>query len=122
MLRVGSNLRLLFTLPTAVLAYVFARPIAHAFHNDSLLWPVRLSAGLIFCASVYEFQEQFLIGLNRHSVVSRVRSTMLGLRIASTTAVVALGLGTVAILSGYVGAWLVGIFVFSVLLAVSSPT
>ena len=116
LLKVSSNLRLAFTLPTALATYLFAPQIAHAFRNDVLLWPVRLSAGLVFCASVYEFQEQFLIGLNRHAVVSRVRAAMLSLRIVATVAVVAAGMGTIGILCGYVGAWIVGIVVFSILL------
>jgi O-antigen/teichoic acid export membrane protein len=116
LLSVSSNLRLAFTLPTSLVTYFFAPQIAHAFHDDALLWPVRLAAGLVFCASVYEFQEQFLIGLNRHATVSRVRTAMLSLRVVATVGVVAAGMGAVAILSGYVGAWIVGIAVFSILL------
>ncbi len=116
LIRTGSNLRLAFTLPTSVATYVLAPVIAHLFHNDDLLWPVRVSAGIIFCASVYEFQEQFLVGLNRHATVSRVRATMLSARIIATAAVVAAGMGAVAILCGYIAAWLVGIAAFSLLL------
>lgn len=116
LLTVSADLRLAFTLPTSLATYFFAPQIAHAFHSDGLVWPVRLSAGLVFCASVYEFQEQFLIGLNRHAIVSRVRTAMLSLRIVATIAVVAAGMGTMAILSGYIGAWLVGIVAFWLLL------
>lgn len=116
LLRTGSNLRLAFTLPTAVATYFLAPVVARAFHNPDLLWPVRASAGIIFCASVYEFQEQFLIGLNRHATVSRVRATMLSARVIATAAVVAAGMGAVSILFGYIAAWLVGIVAFSILL------
>ncbi len=116
LLRTGSNLRLAFTLPTSLATYFLAPLIAHWFHNDALLWPVRLAAGVIFCASVYEFQEQFLIGLNRHATVSRVRALMLSMRVVATTIVVAAGMGVVAILWGYIAAWLVGIAAFSILL------
>ncbi|MCI0450776.1 MAG: flippase [Candidatus Latescibacteria bacterium] len=116
LLSTASNLRLLFTLPTSVATYVLAPQIAHWFHEDSLVWLVRVSAGIVFCASVYEFQEQFLVGLNRHATVSRVRAAMLSTRVVATGAVVALGLGAVAILIGYVAAWLVGIAAFSMLL------
>ncbi len=112
----ASNLRLLFTLPTSVATYFLAPQIAHWFHEDSLVWLVRVAAGVVFCASVYEFQEQFLVGLNRHATVSRVRAAMLSSRVVLTGAVVALGLGAVAIVIGYVAAWLVGIAAFSILL------
>jgi O-antigen/teichoic acid export membrane protein len=112
----ASNLRLIFTLPTSVATYFLAPNIAHWFHEDALVGLVRVSAGIIFCASVYEFQEQFLVGLNRHQTVSRVRATMLSARVVATAAVVTAGLGAVAILIGYVAAWLVGIAAFSFLL------
>jgi O-antigen/teichoic acid export membrane protein len=65
---------------------------------------------------VYEFQEQFLIGLNRHATVSRVRTLMLSSRVVATAAIVIAGLGAFAILAGYVAAWLVGIAAFTLLL------
>jgi O-antigen/teichoic acid export membrane protein len=116
LLRIASNLRLAFTLPTALLTYFFAPQIAELLHDVSLTAAVRISAAIIFCASIYEFQEQFLVGLNRHNTVSRIRATMLSLRLISTVAVVAIGLGAVAILAGYVAAWLIGIAAFSLLL------
>ena len=116
LLRIASNLRLAFTLPTALLTYFFAPQIAGLLHDVALTGAVRISAAIIFCASIYEFQEQFLVGLNRHNTVSRIRATMLSLRLISTIAVVAIGLGAVAILVGYVAAWLVGIAAFSLLL------
>lgn len=122
LLRIASNLRLAFTLPTALLTYFFAPQIAVLLHDASLTDAVRISAAIIFCASIYEFQEQFLVGLNRHATVSRVRAMMLSLRLISTIAVVAIGLGAVAILWGYVAAWLVGIVAFSLLLRRFLPT
>ncbi len=116
LLKAGSDLRLWFTLPTAALTYLLAPQIAHWFHEEKLVWLVRVSAGVVFCASVYEFQEQFLIGLNRHATVSRVRALMLSSRCVATAAIVIAGLGAFAILAGYVAAWLVGIVAFSFLL------
>jgi O-antigen/teichoic acid export membrane protein len=116
LLSTGSNLRLALALPTSLVTYFLAPAIAGWFNNESLLWPVRVSAGIIFCASIYEFQEQFLIGLNRHATVSRVRATMLSARTVATAAVVAAGMGVTAIMLGYVAAWLVGIVAFSILL------
>jgi O-antigen/teichoic acid export membrane protein len=116
LLTVGANLRLWFTLPTSIATYLLAPQIAHWFHEESMVWLVRVSAGIVFCASVYEFQEQFLIGLNRHSTVSRVRTLMLSSRVVITTAVVAAGLGAASILLGYVAAWVIGMVVFWFLL------
>ncbi len=116
LLKAGADIRLLFTLPTAVLTFILAPQIAHWFHEESMVWLVRVSAGVIFCASVYEFQEQFLVGLNRHATVSRVRTVMLSSRCIATAGIVIAGLGAFAILAGYVAAWLVGIVAFSLLL------
>jgi O-antigen/teichoic acid export membrane protein len=116
LLRIASNLRLAFTLPTALICYVFAAQIAKLFHNMDLVPSVRISAAIIFCASIYEFQEQFLVGLNRFEIVSRVRGTMLFARFVSNVAIVAMGMGAVAILMGYVAAWLIGIAAFSLML------
>lgn len=122
LLTVGANLRLWFTLPTSVATYILAPQIAHWFHEDSLVWLVRVSSGIVFCASVYEFQEQFLIGLNRHATVSRVRTLMLSSRVIITAAVVAAGLGAAWLLLGYIAAWAVGMAVFWFLLRRYLPT
>jgi len=116
LLRIASNLRLAFTLPTALACYFLAPWIADKFHNHDLTSSVRIAAAIIFCASIYEFQEQFLVGLNRFAVVSRVRATMLSARLISNVIIVALGMGAVAFLVGYVAAWLIGIAAFSLLL------
>lgn len=116
LLRIASNLRLAFTLPTALACYFFAPQIADKFHNPDLTSSVKIAAAIIFCASIYEFQEQFLVGLNRFAIVSRVRATMLSARLISNVVIVTIGLGAVAILAGYVAAWLIGIAAFSLML------
>lgn len=116
LLRISSNLRLAFTLPTAAVCYFFATPIAQLCHKPELVSSVKISAAIIFCASIYEFQEQFLVGLNRFETVSRVRATMLFARFISNVIIVAVGMGAVAILMGYVAAWLIGIAAFSLML------
>lgn len=116
--RVGFGLRIVFTLPVAAFALVFARQIAGWFNDPSLSGPVRVAAGIIVCASVYEFFEHFIIGLNRHAVVSKVRSLMLILRVVLSVAIVLAGLGAVAVrvLGGYCVAWAVAIAVFAAML------
>jgi len=113
---VASQMRAVFTLPVAVVSFLLARPIAHAFHDDALVWPVRMAAAIVVCASLFEFQEQFLVGLNRHATVARIRAFMLGARAVATIALVAMGMGAVTLLIGYVGAWALGIAAFVVLL------
>jgi O-antigen/teichoic acid export membrane protein len=95
---------------------VFARQIAGWFNDPSLSGPVRVAAGIIVCASLYEFFEHFVIGLNRHAVVSKVRSLMLILRIVLSVAIVLAGLGAVHVLGGYCAAWVVAIAVFAAML------
>jgi len=109
------TMRAVATIAVAALSYAFAAPLAGWFHDGALVWPIRISSGVLICASFYEFQEQYLIGLNRHDVVSRTRTLMLALRIVLTAVVVAMGWGAASILSGYVLAWVVGIATFGVL-------
>jgi O-antigen/teichoic acid export membrane protein len=116
LLRVAFTLRAALTVVVAAATFALAPVLASAFHDGALLWPIRIAAAIVVCASFYEFQEQFLIGLNRHASVSRVRSLMLGLRVLLTIAVIAAGWGAAAVLSGYVLAWVVGIVVFAALL------
>jgi O-antigen/teichoic acid export membrane protein len=120
--RIASQMRAAFTLPVAVLTFALARPLARLFHDEALVWPVRVAALVVVCASVFEFQEQFLVGLNRHATVARIRALMLGARMVATIALVAAGLGAVAVLAGYVAAWGIGIGVFVVLLGRYLPS
>ena len=110
------GLRLLFTLGVAVPSFAFARSIAVFFGDPALEMPVRLGALIVVCASVYEFCEQFLIGLNRLDIVYRVRSVHLMSRIAIVCVLVALGYGAVEILGGYTTAWGMAILVSGILL------
>jgi len=112
---VAFALRAGATVIIAAGSYALAPIIAGWFHDANLVWPIRIASGVMVCASFFEFQEQFLIGLNRHATVSKVRSLMLGLRVVLTAGAVAAGWGAATILSGYVVAWLVGIAVFGVM-------
>jgi stage V sporulation protein B len=114
--RTAVGLRLVFTVSVSVLTLVFAWPIARFFKDPGLVIPVRIGAGILFCASLYEFQENFLIGLNRLRTVYNIRSIHLALRILVTCVLVIAGARAVGILSGYCAAWIVAIAIFGVLL------
>ncbi|MDH3216684.1 MAG: flippase, partial [Candidatus Krumholzibacteria bacterium] len=110
------NLRLVFTLSVAVLSFVFAGSLAVFFNDPSLLYAIRVGALVVLCASLYEFNENFLVGLNRLAIVYKVRSIHLVSRITLTCLLVFLGFGATAILGGYCAAWVVAITVYAVLL------
>lgn len=116
LLAIALGLRTAFTLPVAAATLIFAGQIAAWFNDPGLVVPIRLAAGIIVCASFYEFKEQFLIGLNRHATVSKIRSLTLASRIVLTIVVVLAGIGAAGILAGYCAAWVVGVVVFFVLL------
>ncbi len=99
-------LRVAFTLPVAFTSFVLARPIAGLLGDVALEDPVRVGALVVVCASFFEFNEGFMIGLNRLATTYRLRAVHLVLRGAFTLAIVIAGLGGVAILGGYCGAWL----------------
>jgi O-antigen/teichoic acid export membrane protein len=116
LMRTALGLRLAFTLPVAAATLLFATPIAGWFNDPDLAGPIRVAAGVIVCASVYEFCEHFLIGLNRHATVSKVRSLMLVSRVALSVGIVLAGFGATQILGGYCAAWLLAIAVLGAML------
>jgi len=118
----GLGLRSVFTLSVAILSLVFAAPIAAFFHDPDLQNPIRIGALIVVCASLYEFNENFLVGLNRLAIVYRIRTLHLLTRVGLTLILVILGFGAVPILGGYCVAWLVAILVCSGLLLRYLPT
>jgi O-antigen/teichoic acid export membrane protein len=114
--RTGFGLRMAFTLPVAALTVILAPTIAGWFNNSTLTGPIYAAAGVVVCASVYEFCEQFLIGLNRHATVSKIRCLMLLSRVALSVGIVLAGYGATRILGGYNVAWVIAILVFAALL------
>jgi len=115
-LRTSMNLRLAFTLVVSILSLLFAGSTARFFKDTSLVVPIRVGALIVFCTSLYEFQENYLIGLNRFQTVYKIRSVHLSLRVLFTCVLVALGGGAAVILSGYCAAWIIGIVFFGVML------
>jgi O-antigen/teichoic acid export membrane protein len=114
--RTAIGLRLVFTAAVSVLTLLFAPAIARFFKDPALTVPIRVGAGVLFCVSLYEFQENFLIGLNRLRTVYKIRSLHLSLRIVFTSALVILGARAIGILSGYCAAWIIVIAIFGILL------
>lgn len=110
------GLRLVFTFLVALLSFLFAGPIATFFKDPTLVVPVRVGALVVVCASVYEFNENFLIGLNRLPTVYRIRSVHVGSRVVATCVLVFLGAGAAPILGGYCAAWLLAIGLYAWLL------
>ncbi|NIM20393.1 MAG: oligosaccharide flippase family protein [Candidatus Latescibacteria bacterium] len=112
----GLSFRLVFTMIVAVLAFAYAQQVAAFFEEANLEKPIRVSAFVILCASLYEFMEHYLIGLNRVHTVYQVRSVNFLVRVAITAVLVFGGWGAVEILGGYCVAWVIAIVVYLVLL------
>ncbi|UCG52034.1 MAG: flippase [Candidatus Latescibacterota bacterium] len=112
----GMRFRLVCTLIVAAVSLVFARQLAGFFNDPGLAGPIRIGAGVVICASLYEYKENFLIGLNRFQTVYKVRSIHLLLRVIFTSVVVFAGAGATAILTGYCGAWVIAIALYVALL------
>ena len=116
LLRTAIGLRLIFTLGVAALSLLFASSVAAFFGDPTLTVPIRIGAAVVVCASLYEFKENFLVGLNRLKAVYMVRSVALGTRIVLTCGLVFLGFGASVILTGYCVAWIVAIITYGILL------
>jgi O-antigen/teichoic acid export membrane protein len=110
------SLRAGFTLFVAGLSLLFAHAIAGFFGDPELTNPIRIGALVVVCASVYEFNENFLIGLNRLATVYRIRALHLLSRVTLTCVLVFVGFGAAPILGGYCGAWVIAITANLVLL------
>ncbi|MFQ5511861.1 MAG: flippase [Candidatus Krumholzibacteriia bacterium] len=106
------GLRLGFTLSVAALTWLFSPRIAGFFNDPGLTAPVRIGAVVVVGASLYEFKENFLVGLNRLQTVYRIRGLHLLLRILVTCVLVGLGREAVDVLGGYCVAWAVAIAVY----------
>lgn len=115
--RTGVRLRLVFTVSVAALVLLLAHPIARALRDPALVNPIRVASVVVLCASLYEFKENFLIGLNRMKTVYGIRSIHLLSRILITAALVFLGIGATGILGGYCVAWIFAITIYIVLLS-----
>jgi O-antigen/teichoic acid export membrane protein len=113
----GLQIRLSFTLPVALAALLFARPLAALFGDPELVNPIRVGSFVIACASLYEFKEHFLVGLNRFSTVYNVRFLYQSARVMFTTVIVLLGFGASAILLASCAAWCLGIVLYLMILA-----
>lgn len=120
--KAGITFRAVFTVVVGGLILGFAKPLAAFFGDPALLGAIRIAALVVVCASFYEFQENFLVGLNRLGTVYKIRSTHLISRITFTIALVFLGAGATTILGGYCAAWLIAIVAYALLLHRSLPT
>jgi O-antigen/teichoic acid export membrane protein len=100
-LRAGLRLRLLFTVPVAVVAYLASEPLARAYDDPALAAPFRVGALLVLAVSLYELFNLSLVGLRRFPALFAARLLMMGTRVAWVVAVVVLGGGAAGVLSGY---------------------
>jgi O-antigen/teichoic acid export membrane protein len=116
LLKAGIQLRLLFTISVASCTLILSKPLAGFFRDPSLSGPIQVGSLIIIFASIYEFNEHFLVGLNRFAVVYRVRLIHHLARIAITVLIVALGFGALEILSGYCLAWFLALGIHFALL------
>jgi O-antigen/teichoic acid export membrane protein len=119
--KTSMTLRLVFTFGVSIIAFIFAAPTARFFKDPGLTVPIRIGVGTLICSSLYEFKENFLIGLNRFQTVYKIRGLHLSLRIAVTAVLVFLGVGATGILVGYCGAWVVAIVFFWAMLVKYLP-
>ena len=120
--KTGLAFRFAITLVMALLTLLLAGRIAGFFNNPGLEKPVQVAALLIVGASLYEFMEHFIVGLNRIHVVYKVRTVNHLLRLIFTSVFIWSGWGAVEILTGYSGAWLAAIVVYLLLLLMFLPS
>ncbi len=100
-------LRLVFTLPVAVAATLFAAQLAEFFGERGLIPLFRISGLLIFSVSFNELAALLIIGMKRFRLLFAIRSAMLVLRIGLIFAAALLALGPLGVLGAYIAAALI---------------
>jgi O-antigen/teichoic acid export membrane protein len=119
LVRLSVYLRLLFTVPTAIAATVFAPQFARFFGDAALLPLFRLGGLLIFAVSINEHVALVILGLNRFKMLFGMRIAMLVLKVALVLAAALLALGATSIMGAYiVSALIPGFVILAMLLAI----
>ena len=116
LIRLSVFQRLLFTVPTAAAAAVFARPFAAFFKDPALVSLFHLSSFLIFAVSLNELADFLLIGLSRFRLLFIARLAVLVCKVALVYVVAFLGWGAEGVIGMYsLGAILPTVAVFFIL-------
>ncbi len=119
LIRTSTLLRLAFTLPTAVLASVFAPQLARFFGKESLLVLFRLSGLLILAVSINEYAALVVLGFKRFRMLFSMRAVMLAMKVSLVFLAAASAMGAASVLGAYIiSAFVPGIVVLTMLLLI----
>ncbi len=119
LVRLGTSLRFLFTVPTAAVAALLAPQLSRLFGDPSLLPLFRLGGLLILAVSLSEYAGLVVLGLKRFRLLFGMRVAMLGLKIGLILAASILAMGASAVMGAYIAASLVpGVAILAVLLMI----
>jgi O-antigen/teichoic acid export membrane protein len=121
LIRLSVLQRLLFTVPTAIAAAVFAPQFAAFFKEPALVAPFRLGAFLIFAVSLNELSDFLLIGISRFRLLFVMRLAVLVCKVGLVYAVAFLGMGAAGVIGMYgLGAIVPTIVAFFILFRIPS--
>jgi O-antigen/teichoic acid export membrane protein len=121
LIRTATLLRLAFTLPTAVVATIFAPQLARFFGKEALLPLFRLSGLLILAVSINEYAALVVLGLKRFRILFSMRTVMLVMKVSLVFVAVVSAMGAASVLGAYiVSAFVPGIVVLTMLLMIRS--
>jgi O-antigen/teichoic acid export membrane protein len=102
LIRLGVLMRLLFTIPTGIVAVV-AAPWFTTFFKDQALLPLfRMSGLLILAVSLNELFDLMILGISRFRYLFFVRCSMLVGKVSLVLAAALLGMGASGVLGGYI--------------------
>ena len=102
--RAAFLLRLAFTLPTSVAAFLLAPTIA-ALYSDPELEPLfRLGGLVILSVSFNELAALIMLGLKKFRMLFAMRAVMLAIRIGLVATAASLALGTTGVIWAYIAA------------------
>ena len=102
--RDAFNLRLLFTLPVAVLTYFISARLSVFFHEEMLTPLFKLASLLIIAVSFNELAGLMVLGLKAFKALFVMRFAMLVLKVSLVFLAARLALGPMGVLAGYITA------------------
>ena len=107
LIRLSVLMRLMFTVPTALAAFVFAPWFTTFFKEPALLPLFRMSGLLILAVSLNELFDLMTLGISRFRFLFFVRCSMLAAKVSLVLAAVLLGFGVEGVFGGFIA----GIFI-----------
>lgn len=114
-LATSLKLKLIFTGAVAVALFVAASPIADAYGEPALTWPLRGMAIIVFAQGIMSLYQYSFVAVGRASIGLRLVLSKSAIELTSSIALVLLGAGLAGAVAGRMAGFAVGALVGTVM-------